>query len=359
MGCAQSVEVTPNKLQLLNDELNAAGYKPVEPNSIKLLILGAGESGKSTLFKQMKLIHAGGYSAKELHEFIGVVHPNIVESMQIMLDAFAKLHIDMPEDLSLLHDDFKAKSVDTSEERIIDPAFGTLLGKMWAHDAIKQVYERKAEYQLPDSTAFFLNDLDRIASSNYEPTEQDVLRSRVRTTGIAQSDFKIKGFNFAMFDLGGQRTERKKWINTFSAVDAVIYVAALSEYDQVLAEDETKNRMDESIELFGKLCNSKWFTNTSMLLFLNKRDLFEEKLKKKPLKQFYPLAQQDDALTDDTDFDQCSAYITRRFLAENKNPKKSIYAHVTCATDTKNVQFVFTAVVGIILEENLKSSGLA
>jgi len=359
MGCAQSseVQVTKNKLTLLNDELNAAGYKPVDPNAIKLLLLGAGESGKSTLFKQMKVIHQGGYSPQELKEYVAVIHPNILHAVDTLMEAFKKLHVDMPEDVSLLHQEFKAKTSITLDERI-DPDFGALLGKMWAHEAVQQIYDRQAEFQLPDSTAYFLKDINRIASSDYEPTEQDVLRSRVRTTGIVQNDFKIKGFNFCMFDLGGQRAERRKWINAFSAVDAVVFVAALSEYDQVLAEDETKNRLDESVYLFSQLCNSKWFTNTSMLLFLNKRDIFEEKIKKKPLKQFYPPAQEDDALTDDTDFDQCSAYMTRLYLAQNRNPKKSVYTHITCATDTNNVKFVFTAVVGIILEENLKSSGV-
>ena len=96
------------------------------------------------------------------------------------------------------------------------------------------------------------------------PTEQDVLRSRVRTTGIVQSDFVIKSMKFAMFDVGGQRNERRKWIHAFDNVNAVVFVAALSEYDQVLYEDESQNRMDEALSLFDQICNSKWFASTSM-----------------------------------------------------------------------------------------------
>ena len=79
-----------------------------------------------------------------------------------------------------------------------------------------------------------------------------MLRSRVRTTGIVQSDFKIKSMDFAMFDVGGQRNERRKWIHCFDDVNAMIFVAALSEYDQVLFEDETTNRMDEALQLFDQ-----------------------------------------------------------------------------------------------------------
>ena len=150
----------------------------------------------------------------------------------------------------------------------------------------------------------------------YIPTEQDVLRSRVRTTGIVQTDFKIKGLDFAMFDVGGQRNERRKWIHAFDDVNAVIFVAALSEFDQasrqpmsarvrvprqvpgaahlacisapqVLYEDETQNRMEEAISLFDQIVNSRWFAETSMILFLNKKDLFEMKIAKASISKHF------------------------------------------------------------------------
>ena len=79
------------------------------------------------------------------------------------------------------------------------------------------------------------------------------------------------------FDVGGQRNERRKWIHCFDNVNAVVFVASLSEFDQMLYEDETKNRLDEALELFGKISNSKWFAETAIILFLNKKDLFEKK----------------------------------------------------------------------------------
>jgi len=116
--------------------------------------------------------------------------------------------------------------------------------------------------------------------------------------------------------------------------------------------------MDEAIQLFDQIVNSKWFKQTSVMLFLNKKDLFEMKLAKKPLKKFYQPAI-DSTISDDTNLEQCSKYFKDLFLARNKNPDKSVFTHVTCATDTGNVKFVFNAVVAMILEENLKSSGLA
>lgn len=85
----------------------------------------------------------------------------------------------------------------------------------------------------------FLDDLDRLGAKDYQPTERDILRTRVKTTGIVEVHFSFKNLNFKLFDVGGQRSERKKWIHCFEDVTAIIFCVAMSEYDQVLHEDET------------------------------------------------------------------------------------------------------------------------
>ena len=103
-----------------------------------------------------------------------------------------------------------------------------------------------------------MDKLDEVIKDDYIPTEQDVLRSRVPTTGIVENAFDIDGNQFKMFDVGGQRSERKKWIHCFENVTAVLFVAAISAYDQVLYEDESTNRMQEALELFEEITNSEW-----------------------------------------------------------------------------------------------------
>ena len=130
---------------------------------------------------------------------------------------------------------------------------GELITKMWKHPHVQKAYDKRNEFQLNDSAYYYLNDrLHEIFTASYVPDDQDVLRSRVRTTGIVQSDFVIKKVNFLMFDVGGQRNERRKWIHAFDSVNAVIFVAALSEYDQTLYEDETQNRMTEALSLWDQ-----------------------------------------------------------------------------------------------------------
>ena len=126
-------------------------------------------------------------------------------------------------------------------------------------------YERRAEYQLNDSTEYFFGRLNEVSAADYCPSQQDILRSRVRTTGIVETSFLIDGNTFKMYDVGGQRNERKKWIHCFENVTAVLFVGAISEYDQKLFEDESQNRMVEALSLFEEIV--KYVTVSTCLCF--------------------------------------------------------------------------------------------
>jgi hypothetical protein len=119
----------------------------------------------------------------------------------------------------------------------------------------------------------------RILQPQYKPTEVDVVHARASTTGVHEITFSFKKFNIRLIDVGGQKTERRKWIHCFDSVTAVLYVVSLSCYDQFMEEDPTKNRMNDSVELFTKMHSSEFLRRSSFILFLNKKDLFEEKLK--------------------------------------------------------------------------------
>src|SRR5690606_5469629 len=149
----------------------------------------------------------------------------------------------------------------------------------------------------------------------YVPTEQDVLRARVRSTGIEEAQFVHEDFKFTMLDVGGQRSERRKWIHCFDSVTAVIFCAALSEFDQVLREDESQNRMKETLLLFEDICNSPWFREIAIILFLNKTDLFREKLQRVQLNKFFS------EYTGPNEYKEALAFIENMFQSRNTAPR--------------------------------------
>ena len=135
-------------------------------------------------------------------------------------------------------------------------------------------------------------------------------------------------------------------------MNAIIFITAISEFDQVLFEDETTNRMVESMRLFESICNSRWFINTSMILFLNKKDLFAEKIKRSTIIAAFP------DYKGGNGYDEQIKFIEEKFEGLNANQDKTIYIHQTCATDTNQVQMILDSVIDMIIQANLQGCGL-
>lgn len=354
--CASSEPLSPEDKEKRKIEkekskaLDAAmtDARRVDQQINKLLLLGAGESGKSTLFKQMITIYGKGFPLEERKNYTSIIYNNVITAMKTLTK--------QSETYGAVADNLKAtkEMVDNLKgDEEIDVELGKAIKALWLDAGIQVTYDKRSAYQLPDSAKYFFDRLDEIQQKGvYIPSEQDVLRSRVRTTGIVENEFIIDGNPFKMFDVGGQRNERKKWIHCFENVTAVLFVAAISEYDQMLYEDENTNRMTEALNLFEEICNSRWFRETSMILFLNKRDLFAEKIVKVPLQNFFP------DYSGGPDYNQACKYMVNQFVSRNRNKEKEVYNHVTCATDTQNVSVVFNAVKDIILKKSLGEAGL-
>eukprot|EP00298_Acanthocystis_sp_HF-20_P011580 c19463_g1_i1.p1 GENE.c19463_g1_i1~~c19463_g1_i1.p1 ORF type:complete len:351 (+),score=82.04 c19463_g1_i1:34-1086(+) len=318
-----------------------------EAKVMKILLLGTGESGKSTIFKQMKIIHQSGYNKDDREKFCVTIRRNCIQNSKDLIAGFNKVGLEVPEDLK--------SSVDLIvSANVTDPLSPTLcqaITKMWKSSSFQEAYTRRCEFQLSDSTAYYLDQLEKIANESYSPTDQDILRSRVRTSGVVETSFQIDGIIFRMFDVGGQRSERRKWIHCFDNVQAVLFVVAMSEYDQKLAEDDSQNRIKEALSLFADICNSRFFEQTSIILFLNKKDIFEQKMQTVDLSVCFP------EYTGGKDYQAGVQFLTDQFSSLNKQTEKQVYVHVTCATDTNNIEFVFEAVKDIIITQNLKGSG--
>ncbi|GMS80438.1 hypothetical protein PENTCL1PPCAC_2613 [Pristionchus entomophagus] len=357
MGLCQSSSEVDKEQQQRNKEIEKQinSDKRQSSSIVKLLLLGAGECGKSTVLKQMQILHSNGFTEEEVNEKRGIVFNNTVTSMCSILRAMdSVLHIQLenpelePEKAMILKIQEKGE-----ESEAMTPDKRDALIAIWQDKGVKKAYEMRSEYQLIDSAAFFLDNVQRIAEPGFRPTEQDILFSRVATTGVVEVKFKIKELDFRVFDVGGQRSERRKWIHCFDNVESIIFITAISEYDQVLFEDESTNRMIESMQLFNSICNSSWFLSTAMILFMNKKDLFMEKIKRVNITTAFP-----DYEGGQT-YEEAVNFIKQKFAELNMNPdKKTIYMHETCATDTNQVQLVISSVIDTIIQKNLQKAGM-
>jgi guanine nucleotide-binding protein subunit alpha len=192
----------------------------------------------------------------------------------------------------------------------------------------------------------YLNDLDRLFRRDWVPTDQDILRSRLKTTGITETVFDLGNLTYRMFDVGGQRSERKKWIHCFENVTGLLFLVAISGYDQCLVEDkdgvsnlscshaDNQNQMQEALMLFESISNSQWFIRTALILFLNKMDLFKAKLRSCPIPRYFP-----DYSGDPTDTKAASQFFQSKFKGLNRNPNKvcSFFVKIITKTYRKSI----------------------
>ncbi|CEQ40880.1 SPOSA6832_02540, partial [Sporobolomyces salmonicolor] len=192
--------------------------------------------------------------------------------------------------------------------------------------------------------------MPRIGQPGYLPSDQDILRARVRSTGIVEEVFNINKQKLRVFDVGGQRSERKKWIHCFEGVSVLTFVAALSEYDQTLYEDESVNRLVESTTLWESIASSR----------LNKTDLFVAKVTSgtAPLSRYFS-----DYTGPDNDVAAASKYMSAKFVALGRKKERALYStepdyRATQATSTSQTRVIISAVMDTIMNRLLTEVGL-
>ncbi|KAF7339004.1 Guanine nucleotide-binding protein alpha-2 subunit [Mycena venus] len=320
---------------------------------VKVLLLGSGDSGKSTILKQMRLIHKVPFSAQETESFRQLVFDNLTRGLKYLLDALPDMGLELPESYTDVDPETGYGSKkgeggsELDEEGVKGEGIGNdvalvehaedlrdgepfplryygPLSRLWGEEVVRTAWNRGNEAAVPENLHYFFSDLPRLFDPAYVPTEQDI-------------------HEMLMVDVGGQKSERRKWIHCFQDVTSILFLVSLSGYDQCLVEDRDANQMQDAMTIWDSICHSQWFKQTSIILFLNKNDLFEKKIKTSDIKSFFP----------DFDGEPGSAlagrdYFKKRFgrLAQKagRAKEREIYIHITTATDTELLRVIMAAV---------------
>ncbi|KAL6083201.1 hypothetical protein STEG23_010541 [Scotinomys teguina] len=124
-----------------------------EAKTVKLLLLGAGESGKSTIVKQMKIIHQDGYTPEECLEFKSVIYGNVLQSILAIIRAMSTLGIDYAEPSCADAGRQLNNLADSTEEGTMPPELVEVIRKLWQDSGVQACFDRAAEFQLNDSAS--------------------------------------------------------------------------------------------------------------------------------------------------------------------------------------------------------------
>jgi len=335
------------KTAKIEQEIRKARHK--RPN-IKVLLMGTGDAGKTTFLKQLSVINRG-FLRNEYKKYSEVLKENTLQSMRSLIDTD---RVPIPPELQ------KAKDEVLAAETLSDCVDS--LVELWSSEYLKEAFANRSTLclQTPSNADYFFDNAVRFADENYAPELNDVFRAKLRTTGVTDIVIEHEGVSLNFIDVGGQRSERRKWIHQFDDVAAIIFLAAIDEYDMTLEEDQSTNRFEESLRLFEEFTSSKFFTYCCWILFLNKIDLFRDKIKKVPLSKTFSDFKREDC----GNYDICIKYIenlyrSRFTLGSTKRYRdpKDLYIHHTCALETDLITTVFNSTRNHILTMDLIDGG--
>ncbi|KIK37667.1 hypothetical protein CY34DRAFT_775261 [Suillus luteus UH-Slu-Lm8-n1] len=234
---------------------------------------------------------------------------------------------------------------------------------LWTDRLVREVLRRR-KIRLEESPGFFLNDLDRVTALNYTPNDDDVLRARLKTVGVSEYRCEMEavagresGTEWRIVDVGGSRSQVPTWVPFFDDVDAIIFLAPISSFDQVLAEDRSVNRLEDSVLLWKAVCSNKLLANVDLVLFLNKCDILDAKLTSGIRLSKYVRSYGDRP----NDMETASKYFRSKFSAIHREysplPRK-FYGFCTTVTDTNTTAGILASVRDMVVRRHLKQSRL-
>uniref|UniRef100_A0A8C2Q618 Guanine nucleotide-binding protein G(s) subunit alpha n=1 Tax=Cyprinus carpio TaxID=7962 RepID=A0A8C2Q618_CYPCA len=306
----------------------------------RLLLLGAGESGKSTIVKQMRILHVNGFNAdNQTCTNVNALKLIVFFPLQTIVTAMSVLV--PPVQLACPANKFRIDyilNLANQKDFEFTLEFYEHTKTLWQDEGVRACFERSNEYQLIDCAQYFLDRIDTVKQSDYTPTDQDLLRCRVLTSGIFETRFQVDKVNFHMFDVGGQRDERRKWIQCFNDVTAIIFVVASSSYNM--------NIWNNRYPLDQDLLAEKVLAGKSKI-----EDYFPE---------FARYTTPDDATPEqgeDPRVTRAKYFIRDEFLrisTASGDGRHYCYPHFTCAVDTENIRRVFNDCRDIIQRMHLR-----
>ncbi|KAJ8579833.1 G-alpha-domain-containing protein [Rhizopogon salebrosus TDB-379] len=422
--------------ELIDDEIRAErAVRKKEQRMVKVLLLGQGESGKSTTLKNFRMQFARDKWIEERVSWRAVILLNLVRSANTILDAFSQEKDDEQFGLddAFTFDDYYRRyrlrlspvlqTVENNLKRLLGakpdeielrkPTRPILLSPrtppeffvrsrtwrnfiqstqgpefsgcpaeqdlpnifdsteaianckddikaLWSDDIV-QAMLAKRRIRLEDSASFFFDAIDRLLVRDYEPTDDDVLRARLRTLDIQEHELRVDDDadapKWKIFDVGGSRTQRHAWLPYFDRVNAVIFLAPISCFDERLTEDPRVNRLEDSLILWRAICSSRLLSRTILILFLNKMDILEKKIRDGIMvNRFLPSYGHRPNETSEV-----VKYLRQKFkdaVRERSPEPRTCHIYTTSVTDTKTTAVTLISVRDGVLRGYLKQADL-
>ncbi|CEO96680.1 unnamed protein product (mitochondrion) [Plasmodiophora brassicae] len=291
---------------------------PTTPVSGRVVVLGCGGSGKTTLFRQMS---AQSWTSLDLQSMTTVIHGIIAIAIKTLVSGAARLHAQRPDlGTAIMSGTPVARSANyvmtqLRDDDVLGSRAARHIARLWADPAIRRTFDLRVRFgiNVPDSTPYFLSRIGAIADPSYVPSSQDCLYGVVRSTGIQESTMPTSfGSVVQIIDVGGRRHERRKWSKVMHDVLAVVYVVSIGDFDAVCEEDGVTNRLMESLAVFEHIARTQ---PVPIVLVLTKTDQLQAALNRTRVTDLFPSYH-----GDPRDVNRAVAFFKALFLSKITRP---------------------------------------
>ncbi|KAJ7442740.1 guanine nucleotide binding protein, alpha subunit [Mycena galericulata] len=312
----------------------------------KILLLDSRESGKSAIVNWMKMNQ--GLDARELTDYRKIIYKNVLDAAAMLAGVVRSVGVGGLEEHERAHAEllFATFPAAGAINAMLSPALADAIWHVAHMPAVERLLnERPADFYPMDTSSPRFT-----ASQRRRPSEADILHACTSTsadsTAMIETRLRTGNLSLHIIDISGpsQHATRRKWMHYFEGVTSIIFCAALSEYDQGVLDGRGTTRLRESISLFESVVNSRWFLRTSVVLFLDKLDVFERKL----LKRHFP------EHAGGTNVQTATKFILSRFLQANR-ARLTVYPHFTHAAEGNHV---YAAVKEAVLRNARRDAGV-
>ncbi|KAM9986970.1 hypothetical protein ACTFIY_011410 [Dictyostelium cf. discoideum] len=282
---------------------------------IRVLIYGQKKAGVTKLFKTFFIIGESQITPEELMDNRNIVYKTIINQLKKFIIISKNLNIELEN--NNIQISYLILELD-SENFLWNKEIGETCLKLWNDSGIQKTFQS----QFSDLFGYFFQNFQRISDENYTPTPHDLKIIKLTQNGIIECEFTFENCLIKMIEIGTQTSTLKKWINCFSEIQAILYVIDISVYDTIVENEECStsiNKLDESLNEFKEIIESKYLHDCGMIVFFNKKDIFREKLKTVPFKTY------DKDYIGDNDFESTTNFIKNKFLNYGSNLNKKVY----------------------------------
>lgn len=300
----------------LNGEKAKAASRNPAKKQVRVLVLGHRASGKSTIIKHIQLTYAPRAARcfwtsvvqlnlmQNISDILGIVG----QEMATQSSSFSQTHFSFEFirkysainlQLSFLNatrtqlsgtvgvtggSDIKLPDKRKNEEvGTILAGFVNVVKTLWEDETVQKTLGTSLKWQETalSSCGFFLEDMERIAVRDYQATDDDIMRARLRRSGVKEyrmvfENDKCDETEWIMYSFDSTRSTKLAWASFFERLDAVFFVAPLDCFDEW--SDDNENELKHSMDLWGGVVRNEMLCKTPLVLVHNKINLLREKL---------------------------------------------------------------------------------